>query len=418
MRRTTAFASFRHWTRIRRLLAVAAPALALVAATAVPPAGADPVPDATSTWGTAKNTKNGRAQMVRAMVEASGVAYLGGVFTTMVGPGGSPSASRARLAAVDGTTGALTAWDPHADGAVWAMELSADHLSVYVGGDFSHIGGHSVSKLAKLDLATGAVDTTFHPVVKGRVRGLFLDGTRLYLGGDFTSVSGQARPKLAAVDAATGVVDPWTPPVLNSGRYVGHTGIPTPDESSGNVYAVAVVGGKVFAAGNFLNFGGSGGIVTLDPATGGLVDPQFDPGRPVFSLATANGLLFAAAGGPGGRAYAFDPAQQKPLWSAKFDGDAVGVKASATTVYVAGHYDYIVDQASSCYQFCPGGPLRHHLSAFTIADGQLTAWNPAADTSTGPETFALGADRLYVGGEFTKINGAAHPGLAVFPGAP
>lgn len=397
--------------------ALAAAATVALLATAAAPAGAESASTAGPSWGTAK-ASNGRAQMVRALVADGDVSYFGGAFTKLVGPGGKGSASRSYLAAVDGTTGNLTAWNPHADKAVWSMLLSEDHASVYVGGDFNKIDGRSVSKLARVDLATGHVDPTFHPSVKGRVRGLFLDSGRLYIAGDFTSVGGQPRPKLAAVDAATGALVDWVPPTLNKGIFYGHTGIPTPDHAAGDVYAVAVIGGKVFASGNFLDLGGQGGLVTLDAVTGALVDPQYNPGRPVFNLATSGGVLFGVGGGPGGRAWAFSPDDAKPLWTAKFDGDAVGVAVSATTVYVAGHYDYIVGKNSSCWQVCPGGPTRHHLSAFNAADGMLTAWNPAADTPTGPEGFALGTNELFVGGEFTKINGASHPGLAVFPGAP
>jgi hypothetical protein len=82
-------------------------------------------------------------------------------------------------------------------------------------------------------------------------------------------------------------------------------------------------------------------------------------------------VLFAVGGGPGGRAWAFSPDKQKPLWTVKFDGDAVGVATSGSVVYVAGHYDYIVSKDSSCYQFCPGGPLRHHLTAVTADSGTL-----------------------------------------------
>jgi hypothetical protein len=252
-------------------------------------------------------------------------------------------------------------------------------------------------------------------VVKGRVRGLAVDGSRLYVGGDFTSIGGTARPKLAAVDTLTGALLDWTPPPLGSGRYVGHTGIPTPNESAGNVYAVATIGGSVFAAGNFLNLGGEGGLVSLDATTGAVAGPQYRPGRPIFSLATSGGTLFAAGGGAGGRAYAYTPGVKTPKWSAKVDGDAVGIGASADTVYVMGHYDYIVDKKSSCYQFCPNGTRRHHLAAFNASDGLLTGWNPDADTSTGPFTVTVGANNLYIGGEFTKINFQAQPGFAIFP---
>ena len=109
---------------------------------------------------------------------------------------------------------------------------------------------------------------------------------------------------------------------------------------------------------------------------------------------------------------------QTPKWVAKLDGDAVGIGASASTVYVMGHYDYIVNKTSSCYQSCPDGTCRHHLAAFNASDGALTAWNRNADTSTGPFTVTAGAANLYIGGEFTRINWKPQPGFAVFPGTP
>ena len=381
-----------------------------------------PVPDSLSTtalrgWGTAKADGKSRAQKVNAVVEAGGNAYLGGEFTKMVS--GSSTSYRKYLAAIDGTTGRLKSWNPKASGKVWAMEVSADGKSVYVGGDFSYVGGWSVSKVAKIHLATGKPDKTFRPKsVKGRVRALALDGDRLYVGGEFKTIAGQSRPKLAALDARTGALLDWTPPPLGRGRYLGQTGVPTPDYEAGHVFAVEAFGGKVFAGGTFLDLGCQAALVTLDAATGGLAEPQYDPGRPVFGLDSAGGILYAVSGGPGGRVYAFGPEKERAIWRAKFDGDAVGVAVSASTVYVAGHFDYIVSEGSSCYQYCPGGPGRRHLAAFSAADGLLLPWNPTADTSTGPFTVAVGAKGLYVGGEFNKINGKTQPGFAIFPGTP
>ena len=96
----------------------------------------------------------------------------------------------------------------------------------------------------------------------------------------------------------------------------------------------------------------------------------------------------------------------------------MSVAASASTVYVAGHYDYVVSKSSSCYQSCPGGPRRHHLLALNRSDGKLVAWNPDADTSTGPFTVTVGTNALYVGGEFLNINFEKQPGFTIFPGTP
>jgi outer membrane protein assembly factor BamB len=404
---------------MRRALTAVVPVVALVATASVPWAGASTLStSAASSWGTAKVDDKGRAQRVNAIVEAGGIAYLGGQFTKMVAPGGASSSSRNYLAAINGSTGKLTGWNPKASGKVFAMELSADRTSVYVGGDFSYIGGRRASKVAKISLATGAVDTSFRPSVNGRVRGLALDGNRLYVGGEFSTVGGQPRPKLAAVDATTGAVLGWTPPPLGPGRYIGNTGVPTPDYAPGHVFAVEAIGGKVFAGGNFLNLGGQAGLVTLDAVTGALAEPQYAPGRPMFDMDTSGGMLFAVGGGPGGRVYAYSPDSKTPRWRAKFDGDAVGVAVSGGAVYVAGHYDFIVSQDSSCYQYCPGGPGRRHLAGFSASDGSLLPWNPTADTSTGPYTAAVGANALYVGGEFNSINGKKQPGFAIFRGTP
>jgi len=418
--------------RPRRVVLSLVTAVALLASPALPAGAADepepappldtsaaaPSSSAIKSWGTAKVSDKAKSQRVNAIVEWNGVAYLGGEFTKMVSPTGS-TASRNYLAAVDGATGDLTSWNPKASGKVWALEVAADGKSVYVGGDFSKIGDRSVSKVAKVDLTTGKVDTTFKPrSVKGRVRALALDGDRLYIGGEFGSVDGQSRPKVAAVDPVTGALLPWTPPPLGPGRYLGNTGVPTPDYSPGHVFAIDVLPGKVFVAGNFLDLGGQAGLATLDAATGAVAEPYYDLGRPMFDLETLDGVLYAVGGGPGGRLYALEANDDDPLWRAKVDGDNVGVAVSPTTVYLAGHYDYIVSKDSSCYKFCPGGPNRHHLAAFGRTDGALLPWNPDADTNTGPFTLAVGANALYVGGEFRNINGQPQPGFAIFPGTP
>jgi hypothetical protein len=359
--------------------------------------------------------------MVRAIVEAGGIAYIGGEFTKMVSPASSSTtASRSYLAAVNSTTGDLTGWNPGANKKVWSMALSADGKSVYVGGDFSSIGGVSVSRLAKVSLATGKVDPAFKPKsITGRVRALLLDGDRLYVGGEFTSIAGQLRPKLAAVDPATGALSSWTPPALGPGRYIGHTGVPTPDYAPGHVFDIAVIGGKVFAAGNFLNFSGQGGLVTLDAATGALADPQYTPKRPMFGLQASGGVLYAVGGGPGGVVEALSPDKKTPLWKQRVDGDAVDVGVSATAVYVAGHYDNVIlPKDKSCYQNCPGGPSRHHMAAFNAADGAALPWNPDADTSTGPYSVTAGANGVYFGGEFNNINAKRQGGFVIFPGRP
>ncbi|HET9769718.1 MAG TPA: PQQ-binding-like beta-propeller repeat protein [Acidimicrobiia bacterium] len=401
-------------------LALPAPAPAAAGtAAATAPSGPAVKPDS-GTWGTAAGG-GGRAQLATAVVEHGGRAYIGGSFTKMTPPGGGSGVTRNRLAAIDVARRKLLPWNPKANGKVRALALNASKTAVYVGGDFSSIGGKSASKLALVDLASGKVDTKFRPAVKGRVRSIALAGNRLYVGGDFESVGGKARPKVAALDPVTGKLLDWAPPPLGPGRYMGQTGVPTPDRPSGDVYSVAAPadGSRVYVAGTFIDFAGQGGLVALDADSGLPLPKQWSPGRPVFHLTVSPGdgrTVYAAAGGPGGRLYALDPDKPtKPRWQAAVDGDAVGVAASATQVFLLGHYDYIVPKGSTCYQYCPNGTGRRHLAAFDAATGTLAPWNPAANTSTGPWAATVSGTHLIVVGEFTTINGQRHPGYAQFP---
>lgn len=190
----------------------------------------------------------------------------------------------------------------------------------------------------------------------------------------------------------------------------------------GLVYDLAVTDDRrtVLVAGTFLDFGGEGGLLALDASSGRPSRWQAVIDRPVFGLAVwpADGrTVFAAAGGAGGVLAAFVPGgDPEGRWSVKTDGDNVGVVASESTVYLLGHYDFIVSAESDCYRYCPDGPERRHLAAFNARTGHLRSWNPAANTSTGPYAGAVGERHLYIGGEF--INRRPQPGFAQFPGRP
>jgi putative pyrroloquinoline-quinone binding quinoprotein len=386
---------------------------------------------ANRTWGTSPATD--KAGLVVAMAEVNGRLYLGGEFTGMVAAGRGAPVARRYLAALDAATGELLSWDPSPDGPVRALARSADGRRLYVGGNFTSIAGQPAENLAAIDLATGRLDPTFQPPApSSTVRSFAVSGNRLYLGGNFTNLripagrpaaGGQyPRPQLAALDATTGDLLDWVPPPNAGGRFSGHTGTPTHDGDDGMVQALAVSrdGSTVHAVGDFLDFGGRGGILSLDAATGVPTawQAKMDQGRPVFGLtiSPADGRsFFAATGGPGGSLFAFDPAGQTTAkWQAKVDGDAMDVAATTSTVYLVGHYNHIVRPGSSCFQRCPSGLARAHLAAFDAATGRLEDWAPSADTITGPYVATFGAKHLWVGGEFTQINDKPQPGIAQF----
>jgi len=417
----------------RRHLLVVSLLAVMAMGTGAPPvrAAVGVSPTADTTWGTAV-AETGKAARVLALAASGGVVYLGGDFLA-VSPPGSKDASgdvaRHHLAAfADGGT-RLAGWDPDADDEVQALVAAPDGKRIYAGGMFHHIGNGPAVRVAALDPVTGAPDRTFAPPrPDGVVRALALspDGRVLYLGGDFDGLitaDGAVvnRPHVAALDAATGALSDWDPPRDTGGRYYGHAG--TPDKSrAGGVYAIApsADGTTVHVGGTFLSWAGHSGIVSLDAATARPTPWQARIDRPVFGLARSSDghTFYAAAGGAGGAMYAFRPhGPPGGVWQVKTDGDVVAVVETGTGVFVLGHYDNIVRPGSSCWQYCPDGMAREHLSAFDRT-GRIEDWNPVANTPTGPYAAAADAGHVYVAGEFTKVGGVRHVGFAAFSGTP
>src|SRR3954447_4814818 len=103
---------------------------------------------------------------------------------------------------------------PQINGVVWDQVIVGN--TVYVGGNFTSArpNGSAAgtnenprSYLLAYNLTTGAL-LPFAPVLNGQVRALAAspDGTRLYVGGDFTNVGGTGRSRIAAYNTATGAI--------------------------------------------------------------------------------------------------------------------------------------------------------------------------------------------------------------------
>jgi hypothetical protein len=167
----------------------------------------------------------------------------------------------------------------------------------------------------------------------------------------------------------------------------------------------------------------------------------------------APNLIFAASGGAGGRVVAWTPGgKTTQLWRGNMDGDAMSVAVTQDRVYVVGHFDHTVaDPTDPCLEVhdidpvtpgiqegvsCPNGTPSRHLAAFDVRGDQNNKgkalldpdFKAQADTSEGPYYAYLGANRLYVGGNFTDVcnfpvgqgcgpgnGGARQPGFAVYP---
>ena len=190
-------------------------------------------------------------------VQSDGKVLLVGAFSSV---NGVARGGIARLNA-DGTldTGFMNGLSG-ADAEVRAVLVDEAAVTVpaggylYVAGDFSSLNGTSRSKVARLFLATGALDTGFVPptAVNGAVRALALAGNgELLIGGDFTSVGGAGRNRLAR---------------LTSGGAL-QTFLSAVGEGADNfVTGLLVSNGKIVVAGAFSTVNGQGraGLVRLN----------------------------------------------------------------------------------------------------------------------------------------------------------
>ncbi len=166
--------------------------------------------------------------------------FVGGEFTTVNGQPTGP------LASLDPTTGALiSSFDADLTfpgGTPVVMDLDIANGSLYAGGNFSYANSQLALRIAKLDLATGALDTNFGGAASGaRVWTLEASpsGDRVYVGGYFEILNGEPHKWFGALDGLTGELVP--------GVFQG-TPEGMPNCCKQNPFDIAVHGDKVFVA--------------------------------------------------------------------------------------------------------------------------------------------------------------------------
>ena len=424
------------------------------------------------------NTYNGAnplqyAQMVESVAEIGDKAYVAGDFTNMVDPAnGEAPASPALpyLAVLDKTTGKPDPGSPfntaavQPDGIVMSLVASPDGRTLYVGGHFGHIGGGMSLRVAALDATTGRLKAGWSsPQPDAAVNALALsaDGSHLYIGGSFSHLGPGLTPAtyLAELDAATGNQIPAFGSMTDYGGYFsGHGGArvepPTTVHAGVRTLDLSRDGATLVVGGDFLHFGvqtdptkNHAGLLTVNATTGQLTTWQPINTRPVFQI--TNGVLdqttfYTAAGGAGGNIQEFHigAGTGAPKWKVEVDGDGTGVAATNTEVFLVGHFGHV---AASAKDVCPvptspngntvqcnfGNQNRsNHLAAFDLNGKLLGNFTAQANTPKGPQFAYLGAQDLYVGGDFTGVASAPspdptvvntyhkQPGLAIYPACP
>jgi hypothetical protein len=200
------------------------------------------------------------ASIVSTLAVSGNTVYAGGNFTSIGGQ------KRNYIAALDAAKGTATAWNPNANDTIHALAVSSS--KVYAGGKFTSIGGQKRNLIAALDTATG-IATTWNPDANGQIDGrgnfinivsaLAISGNTMYVGGNFTSIGGHPRNSIAALNIVTGIATAWNP------NAEGNT-----YDSGGIVSTIAISGNTVYACGWFGSIGGQERdyVAALDVKTG------------------------------------------------------------------------------------------------------------------------------------------------------
>jgi hypothetical protein len=236
---------------------------------------------------------------VNVLAADGGLIYAGGSFTNI---GGLP---RTGLAALDAITGIATAWDPQLQPASYTPVINALAVAgttLFAGGTFTNIGGKLRQSIAALDVGTGLA-IAWNPAptngnwVAGRrpiITALAASGSILYVGGNFTFIGGQVRSNAAALDTSTGLATPWNPDPYDWNnpqnlRVMSLLPAAQPMVTSLTVY----LGGTSFSV---LGGYSRAGLGAVDPALGNLT--AWNPGacQGVTSLLASSNRVYALGG--------------------------------------------------------------------------------------------------------------------------
>ncbi|GHH86135.1 hypothetical protein GCM10018793_56900 [Streptomyces sulfonofaciens] len=355
--------------------------------------------------------------IVWALAHAGDTVFAGGTFSQVRPPQGADGTPRdaVNFVAMNAATGAPTSCDlsftvGSGTATVRALAVSSDQKTLYAGGYFGSVNGTPVSSLAAIDIATCTPRADFHAAFPATVRALAVTDDTVYAGGDFTTVDGQPRQRFAAVDAASGDVRPFRADADEPGRAVKVT-------ADGKD---VVLGGDFFT----VNRADSHALAVVDATTGANVKTYplgFITTTSVVKTIDTDGTGFYTGNeGTGGGVFdgriAVDAGTFEQRWRDTCLGATQSVLSYEGVLYSASH----AHDCSTMGEFPDG--RRHHLMAEPTDDPSLLGWFPDTNDGLGegigPRALTIAGTGdthyMWVGGEFTTVNGASAQGLTRF----
>ncbi len=234
-------------------------------------------------------------------------------------------------------------------GYVRAIAVSGNE--VYVGGEFSAVGGVAANNIAKWNSATGTWSAlgsgvTGYPIYRSEVYAIAVGGDGVYVGGLFNYAGGIEANNIARWNSTTNT---WS--ALSSGSSNG---------VSSWVYTIAISGSDVYVGGLFNGIGGVSSVTA-------------------FNIAKWNSATRTWSGLPGGGV----------------GGWVYAIAVSGSDVYIGGRFNGVP-------------PYPSVDGTFNIAKWNRTndTWSALGSGVTGiVYSIVLSGTEVYVGGDFSDASG-------------